>query len=138
MPNLKIIGITGSYGKTSSKNILSDILNIKYNALPTTRNLNTYNGLIMTVNNNLTKFNDIFIGIESIWSKSRGLLQAVSEGSKLRMARAAEGGQLRIPELYTFFTFPKTARVPRRSTLPITTPSIPSRMRSPRLRTTRA
>ena len=34
MPNLKIIGITGSYGKTSSKNILSDILNIKYNALP--------------------------------------------------------------------------------------------------------
>ena len=25
MPNLKIIGITGSYGKTSSKNILSDI-----------------------------------------------------------------------------------------------------------------
>ena len=61
MPNLKIIGITGSYGKTSSKNILSDILNIKYNALPTPRNLNTYNGLIMTVNNNLTKFNDIFI-----------------------------------------------------------------------------
>ena len=61
MPNLKIIGITGSYGKTSSKNILSDILNVKYNALPTPRNLNTYNGLIMTVNNNLDKFTDIFI-----------------------------------------------------------------------------
>ena len=28
MPNLKIVGITGSYGKTSSKNILADILNI--------------------------------------------------------------------------------------------------------------
>lgn len=61
MPNLKIIGITGSYGKTSSKNILGDILNIKYNALPTPRNLNTYNGLIMTVNNNMDKFTDIFI-----------------------------------------------------------------------------
>ena len=61
MPNLKIIGITGSYGKTSSKNILSDILNIKYNALPTPRNLNTYNGLIMTVNNYMDKFTDIFI-----------------------------------------------------------------------------
>ena len=58
---LKIIGITGSYGKTSSKNILSDILNIKYNALPTPRNLNTYNGLIMTVNNHMDKFTDIFI-----------------------------------------------------------------------------
>ncbi len=61
MSNLKIIGITGSYGKTSSKNILSDILNIKYNALPTPKNLNTFNGLIMTVNNHLDKFTDIFI-----------------------------------------------------------------------------
>ena len=61
MKHLKIIGITGSYGKTSSKNILSDILNIKYNALPTPRNLNTYNGLIMTVNNYMDKFTDIFI-----------------------------------------------------------------------------
>lgn len=61
MSNLKIIGITGSYGKTSSKNILGDILNIKYNALPTPRNLNTYNGLIMTVNNYMDKFTDIFI-----------------------------------------------------------------------------
>ena len=61
MNNLKIIGITGSYGKTSSKNILSDILNIKYNALPTPKNLNTFNGLIMTVNNHMDKFTDIFI-----------------------------------------------------------------------------
>ena len=61
MNKLKIIGITGSYGKTSSKNILSDILNVKYNALPTPRNLNTYNGLIMTVNNHMDKFTDIFI-----------------------------------------------------------------------------
>lgn len=61
MKQLKIIGITGSYGKTSSKNILSDILNIKYNALPTPRNLNTYNGLIMTINNHMDKFCDIFI-----------------------------------------------------------------------------
>ena len=61
MTNLKIIGITGSYGKTSSKNILAEILNIKYNALPTPKNLNTFNGLIMTVNNHMDKFTDIFI-----------------------------------------------------------------------------
>ncbi len=59
--NLKVIGITGSYGKTSSKNILSDILNIKYNALPTPKNFNTPYGLIMTINNTLDKFDDIFI-----------------------------------------------------------------------------
>ncbi len=60
-PNMKVIGITGSYGKTSSKNILADILNIKYNALPTPRNLNTPNGLMITINNHLDKFTDIFI-----------------------------------------------------------------------------
>ncbi len=61
MNNLKVIGVTGSYGKTSSKNILSDILNIKYTTLPTPKNLNTPYGLIMTINNYLDKFTDIFI-----------------------------------------------------------------------------
>lgn len=59
--NLKVIGITGSYGKTSSKNILSDILNVKYNALPSPKNFNTPYGLIITVNNYLDKFDDILI-----------------------------------------------------------------------------
>lgn len=59
--NLKVVGITGSYGKTSSKNILSDILNMKYNALPTPKNFNTPLGLIITINNHLDKFNDVFI-----------------------------------------------------------------------------
>lgn len=59
--NLKVVGITGSYGKTSSKNILSDILNIKYNTLPTPKNLNTPNGLMITINNHLDKFTEVFI-----------------------------------------------------------------------------
>ena len=61
MSNLKVVGITGSYGKTSSKNILADILNVKYNAFPTPRNLNTPKGLMTAINNNLDKFTDIFI-----------------------------------------------------------------------------
>ena len=61
MNNLKVIGITGSYGKTSSKNILSDILNVKYNALASPKNFNTPYGLIITVNNHLDKFDDILI-----------------------------------------------------------------------------
>ena len=59
--NLPVIGITGSYGKTSSKNILNDILNIKFNAFATPKNFNTPYGLINSINNYLDKFNDIFI-----------------------------------------------------------------------------
>ena len=61
MPDLKVVGITGSYGKTSSKNILADILNVKYNTLPTPRNLNTPYGLMITINNHMDKFTEIFI-----------------------------------------------------------------------------
>ncbi len=58
---LNVVGITGSYGKTSSKNILNDILNVKYNSITTPQNFNTQYGLIITINNYIDKFNDIFI-----------------------------------------------------------------------------
>lgn len=61
MTNLKVVGITGSYGKTSSKNILNDILNIKFISRPTPKNLNTEYGLMITINNHLDKFDEIFI-----------------------------------------------------------------------------
>ncbi len=61
MNNMKVIGITGSYGKTSSKNILNDILNVKYNSFATPKNFNTPLGIIITINNYLDKFNDLFI-----------------------------------------------------------------------------
>ncbi len=61
MYHLKVIGITGSYGKTSSKNILNDILNIKFISRSTPRNLNTEYGLMITINNHLDKFDDVFI-----------------------------------------------------------------------------
>ena len=61
MKNLKIVGITGSYGKTSCKNILNDVLSIKYNTLATPKSLNTFNGLMITINNKLSKFDEVFI-----------------------------------------------------------------------------
>ena len=61
MQDLQVVGVTGSYGKTSSKNILNDILSIKYNVCPTPKNFNTPNGLMLTINNHLDKFTDIMI-----------------------------------------------------------------------------
>ena len=59
--NIPVIGITGSYGKTSSKNIVNDILSAKYNTFVTPKNYNTPYGLILSINNYLDKFEDYFI-----------------------------------------------------------------------------
>ena len=59
--NIPVVGITGSYGKTSSKNIINDILNVKLNAFATPKSFNTPYGLINSINTYLDKFNDIFI-----------------------------------------------------------------------------
>ncbi len=69
MSHLKVIGITGSYGKTSSKNILNEILSIKYNVLPSPKNFNTPNGLMITINEHLTKFDEIFIAEMGAYKK---------------------------------------------------------------------
>ena len=61
MKNLKVVAITGSYGKTSTKNALNDILNIKYNSFATEKSFNTMNGLMISINNKLDKFTDVFI-----------------------------------------------------------------------------
>ena len=61
MDYMRVIGITGSYGKTSCKNILYDILSVKYNVFKTPKNFNTHYGLINAINNYLDKFNDYFI-----------------------------------------------------------------------------
>ena len=60
-PHLKVVGITGSYGKTSSKNILNEILSNKYITRPTPKNYNTSYGLMMTINNYLDKFDEVLI-----------------------------------------------------------------------------
>ena len=61
MSRMSVIGVTGSYGKTSSKNILGDILKVKYDTLPTPMNYNTPYGLMLTINNKMDKFVEFFI-----------------------------------------------------------------------------
>ena len=58
---IKVIAITGSYGKTTTKNILYDILRTKYKVLTTPRSHNTPIGIALALNNaNLDEY-DIFI-----------------------------------------------------------------------------
>ena len=61
MPNLIVIGVTGSYGKTSVKNFLTKILSSKYEVLTTPQNYNTPMGVVKTIRENLKATHQIFI-----------------------------------------------------------------------------
>lgn len=80
MQALKVIGITGSYGKTSSKNILNDILSSKFNTLATPKSINTFNGLMIIINNKLSKFDEVFIAEMGAYVKGeiKGLCKLVN------------------------------------------------------------
>ena len=58
--NIIKIGITGSYGKTSVKNILAHLLASKYKVCQTPKNYNTEMGLTLTILNDLDD-HDVFI-----------------------------------------------------------------------------
>ena len=55
------IGITGSYGKTSSKNILHEILSEKFYSLPTPASFNTPMGITITIRQQLKPTHEVFI-----------------------------------------------------------------------------
>lgn len=59
--NLIVIGITGSYGKTSSKFILSRILEMKYNVLMTPESFNTLMGVVRTIREKLKPIHEVFV-----------------------------------------------------------------------------
>ena len=61
IPGLKVVGITGSYGKTSTKYIVNTILSQKYNTLMTPESYNTTMGVVRTINEKLTSMHQLFV-----------------------------------------------------------------------------
>ena len=61
IPGLKVVGITGSYGKTSTKYIINTILSQKYNTLMTPESYNTTMGVVRTINEKLNSMHQLFI-----------------------------------------------------------------------------
>lgn len=60
-PDLKIVGITGSFGKTSTKNFLYRILSERYNVIMTPGNFNTTLGVVRTIRESLKPYHEVFI-----------------------------------------------------------------------------
>ena len=61
MKDLQIVAITGSYGKTSIKNFLAQILSKKFNVYATPRSVNTLGGIMSDVNNSLPEDTEIYV-----------------------------------------------------------------------------
>ncbi|MDR1020032.1 MAG: UDP-N-acetylmuramoyl-tripeptide--D-alanyl-D-alanine ligase [Synergistaceae bacterium] len=61
MPGLTVIGVTGSYGKTSTKYFLQRILSSKFNVLMTPESYNTPMGVVKTIRNELKPFHEVFV-----------------------------------------------------------------------------
>lgn len=60
-PDLRVVGITGSYGKTSTKYYLNTILSEKFDVLMTPGSFNTPMGVVRTVREQLRPTHNIFI-----------------------------------------------------------------------------
>lgn len=61
MPDLTVIGVTGSYGKTSVKYFLNTLLSSRYNVLQTPGNYNTTLGVVRTIREYMKPFHEVFI-----------------------------------------------------------------------------
>ena len=59
--DLKVIGVTGSFGKTSTKYVINTILSQKYNCLMTPASYNTTMGVVRTINEELKPIHNRFI-----------------------------------------------------------------------------
>lgn len=61
LSNLKVVGITGSFGKTTTKYVLTEILRHKFNTLKTPGSYNTPMGITKTILGELKPIHDIFV-----------------------------------------------------------------------------
>lgn len=76
-PDLSVIGVTGSFGKTSTKFILGTILEEKFKVLNTPESYNTPMGLSKVINNNLQEDHEVFIA--ELGARNIGDIKEVSE-----------------------------------------------------------
>ena len=77
MPNLKIVLITASYGKTSIKNYLKTLLDESYKTYASPRSVNTLMGLAADINDNLADNTQIYIA--EAGARAKGDIAEITE-----------------------------------------------------------
>ncbi|MCZ7540755.1 MAG: UDP-N-acetylmuramoyl-tripeptide--D-alanyl-D-alanine ligase [Anaerolineae bacterium] len=72
-----VIGITGSYGKTSTKEYLAHLLRGRYEVLATPRSYNTLMGVCLTINNDLKRSGPLDYFIVEMGAYIEGEIRAI-------------------------------------------------------------
>jgi UDP-N-acetylmuramoyl-tripeptide--D-alanyl-D-alanine ligase len=75
--HLKVIGITGSYGKSTTKEFITQLLSKKYKVLSTQGNVNTEIGVAQTVMNKLKPEHEVFV--VEMGAYKRGEIKAICD-----------------------------------------------------------
>ncbi|WP_121021280.1 Mur ligase family protein [Helicobacter vulpis] len=106
LPHLKIIAITGSFGKTSIKNYLYQILQGKYIAYSASGSVNTLLGLSRDINQNLGENATLYIA--EAGARQPGDIKAISALLKHHYAVITEVGKQHIEYFKTLENVAKT------------------------------
>jgi len=77
MTNLTVVGVTGSYGKSSTKELIADFLSAKFNTLKTPGSVNTDLGIALFILKHLTADHEMFV--VEVGAYKRGEIAAVCE-----------------------------------------------------------
>jgi UDP-N-acetylmuramoyl-tripeptide--D-alanyl-D-alanine ligase len=88
----KIIGITGSYGKTTTKIFLRDILNGRYKTYATPKSYNTLMGICRAINDDLVHDYSIEYFISEMGAYVEGEIQRIAELTKPEISIVVEVG----------------------------------------------
>ncbi len=104
MTNLKVIAITASFGKTSMKHFLAQVLDGLYNVHYTSRSINTIKGVVADINDNLDFGTDIYV-VEA-GAREKG---DIAEIAKLTNPHIAVIGEIGKAHIEYFKTLENTA-----------------------------
>lgn len=105
-PDLVVIGITGSYGKTSTKNVLNAMLSKDFNVLMTPESYNTTMGVTRAIRSSLKPIHQIFIA--EMGAKKTGDIKELCELVEPKFGIITSIGPQHLDTFKTFDNIVKT------------------------------
>ncbi|MEA4892814.1 MAG: UDP-N-acetylmuramoyl-tripeptide--D-alanyl-D-alanine ligase [Peptococcaceae bacterium] len=106
LPGLQVIGITGSFGKTSTKYILNQLLSTKYQTLMTPESFNTPMGVVRTIREQLNGTHQIFI--VEMGAKKPGDIREICQIVQPRLGVISSVGEMHLETFKTLDNIIKT------------------------------